>query len=107
MLLQGFLPTALATAYPASLFYTFPSNTRLTLHCIPNPTLPISSTEDANSPLPIANFNTLLNMEIDQQMGAMAVTVCGGGSLSDDVRAAVRGVQDKGNVDFIEEAFSW
>ncbi|KAI5812407.1 ferric reductase like transmembrane component-domain-containing protein [Pyronema omphalodes] len=54
-----------------------------------------------------ANFNTLLNMELDQQMGAMAVTVCGGGSLSDDVRAAVRAVQSRGNVDFVEEAFSW
>ncbi|KAF8251817.1 hypothetical protein K440DRAFT_538461 [Wilcoxina mikolae CBS 423.85] len=53
------------------------------------------------------NFNTLLNMEIECKMGSMVVTVCGGGSLSDDVRQAVRAKQDVANIDFIEEAFSW
>ncbi|KAF8543920.1 ferric reductase like transmembrane component-domain-containing protein [Trichophaea hybrida] len=53
------------------------------------------------------NFNTLLNMEIEGKMGSMVVTVCGGGSLSDDVRKAVRAKQDVANIDFVEEAFSW
>jgi len=46
-------------------------------------------------------------MEVEAQMGSMVVTVCGGGSLSDDVRRAVRNKQNIANVDFIEEAFSW
>ena len=46
-------------------------------------------------------------MEIDQKMGKMAVMVCGGGSLSDDVRRAVRNKIHKANIDLIEEAFSW
>jgi hypothetical protein len=37
----------------------------------------------------------------------MAVTVCGSGSLSDDVRKAVRKNIDHGTIEFIEEAFSW
>lgn len=53
------------------------------------------------------NFGTLLNMELEAKMGAMAVTVCGSGSLSDDVRRAVREKSHAGNIDFIEEAFSW
>jgi hypothetical protein len=50
----------------------------------------------------------LLKKEVHRQMGAMCVTVCGPGSLADDVRAATREVQDQGTVvDFIEESFSW
>jgi len=54
-----------------------------------------------------ANFDTLLSIEIEAQMGHMAVAVCGGGSLSDDVRRAVRNKQNVANIDFIEAAFSW
>jgi hypothetical protein len=46
-------------------------------------------------------------MEIESKMGSMVVTCCGGGSLSDDVRKAVRAKQNVANIDFIEEAFSW
>ncbi|KAI5804478.1 ferric reductase NAD binding domain-containing protein [Geopyxis carbonaria] len=53
------------------------------------------------------NFDTLLNMEIESKCGSMAVTVCGGGSLSDDVRRAVRNKSHAANIDFVEEAFSW
>lgn len=53
------------------------------------------------------NIGTLLDMEIENKAGTMAVTVCGSGSLSDDVRAAVRLRSHKANIDFIEEAFSW
>ncbi|KAI9167318.1 hypothetical protein HJFPF1_03444 [Paramyrothecium foliicola] len=49
---------------------------------------------------------TLLAMEQEQQVGAMAVSVCGPGGLSDEVRLAVRQRQSRSNIDFIEEAFS-
>lgn len=53
------------------------------------------------------NIGTLLDSEIDSQVGAMGVTVCGSGALSDDVRSAIRSRQHLSNIDFIEEAFSW
>ncbi|KAK3302238.1 ferric reductase like transmembrane component-domain-containing protein [Chaetomium strumarium] len=53
------------------------------------------------------NIDTLLGMEVESQIGAMAVTVCGPGALSDEVRRAVRNRQYQGNIDFVEEAFSW
>ncbi|KAH8600182.1 ferric reductase like transmembrane component [Bisporella sp. PMI_857] len=53
------------------------------------------------------NIAQVLNEEVKQQVGAMCVTVCGPGGLADDVRSAVRNVQDLGSVDFIEESFSW
>ena len=53
------------------------------------------------------NVETLLGIEMEQQVGAMAVSVCGPGALSDEVRRAVRNRQYNGTVDFVEEAFSW
>ncbi|KAG9238146.1 ferric reductase like transmembrane component-domain-containing protein [Amylocarpus encephaloides] len=53
------------------------------------------------------NIETLIDIEMENQVGAMGVTVCGSGSLSDDVRSAVRARQHARNIDFIEEAFSW
>lgn len=53
------------------------------------------------------NIETLIDLEMESQVGAMGVTVCGGGALSDDVRSACRARQHAGNLDFIEEAFSW
>ncbi|AEO69177.1 d7b3b970-aa88-4140-93ef-6368a989957b [Thermothielavioides terrestris] len=53
------------------------------------------------------NIDMLLGMEMESQVGAMAVSVCGPGALSDEVRRAVRVRQYQGNVDFVEEAFSW
>ncbi|KAF4123307.1 FAD-binding domain [Geosmithia morbida] len=53
------------------------------------------------------NISTLLSMEQEQQVGAMAVSVCGPGALSDEVRRVVRQRQSRTSVDFIEEAFSW
>lgn len=52
-------------------------------------------------------FPQILEREMAQQVGAMAVCVCGPGSMGDDVRHAVRKVQGKKTVDFFEEAFSW
>ena len=53
------------------------------------------------------DVRNILDQEVRQQIGAMCVTVCGPGSFADDVRSAVRGVQQAGCVDFIEESFSW
>ncbi|KAM3070226.1 hypothetical protein ACMFMG_010063 [Clarireedia jacksonii] len=53
------------------------------------------------------NIETLIELEMDNQVGAMGVSVCGSGALSDDVRRAVRNHQYNGNIDFVEEAFSW
>ena len=54
------------------------------------------------------NIPMLLSKEVMEQMGAMVVTVCGPGGLADDVRDAVRKVQDERQVvDFIEESFTW
>ncbi|KAI9837971.1 MAG: hypothetical protein M1819_006125 [Sarea resinae] len=53
------------------------------------------------------NVDTLVGMEVENRIGAMAVTVCGTGSLSDDVRSAVRRRQTVANLDFMEESFSW
>lgn len=53
------------------------------------------------------NIETLLSLEMENQVGAIGVTVCGPGALSDEVRLAVRNRQDYGTIDFVEEAFSW
>lgn len=54
------------------------------------------------------NIPTLLKKEVEEQVGAMVVTVCGPGALADDVRQAVREIQDERSVvDFVEESFTW
>jgi predicted ferric reductase len=54
------------------------------------------------------NIPLLLQKEVQEQMGAMCVTVCGPGAFADDVRGAARMVQDSSNVvDFVEESFTW
>ncbi|KAK3336919.1 ferric reductase like transmembrane component-domain-containing protein [Cercophora scortea] len=54
------------------------------------------------------NIPHLLTKEVQEQMGAMCVTVCGPGGLADDVRDAVRKVQDQRQVvDLHCEAFTW
>ncbi|KAH8662050.1 putative FAD binding protein [Xylariales sp. PMI_506] len=54
------------------------------------------------------NVLTILRREVEEQVGAMAVTVCGPGALADDVREAVRRVQtERTVVDFFEESFTW
>lgn len=49
----------------------------------------------------------LIEKEQAAQVGAMAVSVCGTGSLADDVRKATRDRCQKTEMDFFEEAFSW
>lgn len=53
------------------------------------------------------NVDTLIDMEVENQVGAMGISVCGSGTFSDDVRRSVRNHQHRSNIDFIEEAFSW
>ncbi|KAL8928127.1 MAG: hypothetical protein Q9172_001037 [Xanthocarpia lactea] len=53
------------------------------------------------------NVDTLIEMEAENQIGAMGVSVCGTGGLSDDVRAAVRRRQGFRNIDFLEQGFTW
>jgi predicted ferric reductase len=53
------------------------------------------------------NIDTLIGIETEQQVGAMAVTVCGPGALSDEVRRAVRIRNRTTTIDFVEEAFAW
>lgn len=53
------------------------------------------------------NIETLIDQEIENQVGALGVSVCGSGALSDDVRLACRKRQHLSNLDFVEEAFSW
>jgi hypothetical protein len=52
--------------------------------------------------------DVIVGAEVQEQVGAMCVGVCGPGGLADDVRAAVRVAQDIGReIDFVEESFSW
>ena len=53
------------------------------------------------------DITQVIRDEARQQIGAMCVTVCGPGGLADDVRKATRHVQHLGNIDFIEESFTW
>jgi len=53
------------------------------------------------------NVRLLTETVVKERVGAMCVTVCGPGSLADNVREAVRDSQDVGVVDFIEESFTW
>ncbi|KAK8022336.1 hypothetical protein PG993_013103 [Apiospora rasikravindrae] len=53
------------------------------------------------------NIETLLSIEMENQVGAMGVSTCGPGALSDEVRAAVRKRQYHGTIDFVDEAFTW
>ncbi|MCJ1256226.1 hypothetical protein MMC24_004047 [Lignoscripta atroalba] len=54
-----------------------------------------------------ANARVLVEKEMQERVGAMAVTVCGPGAFADDVRDAVRRVVGVGVVDFVEESFTW
>lgn len=53
------------------------------------------------------SFRTILENEKAEQVGALAVSVCGPGGLGDSVRDAVRYVQGEKTVDLFEETFSW
>ncbi|PCH04686.1 Riboflavin synthase-like beta-barrel [Penicillium occitanis (nom. inval.)] len=65
------------------------------------PTAPV--TINLGKPL----FRQVLEHEMAQQIGAIAVSVCGPGGMGDEVRKAVREVQGRKTVEFFEESFSW
>jgi predicted ferric reductase len=54
-----------------------------------------------------AKASALIEEEVRNRQGAMAVTVCGSGGFADDVRSAVRPWLTEGCIDFIEEAFTY
>jgi hypothetical protein len=53
------------------------------------------------------NVQALVDAEIENQVGTMACTVCGTGSLADDVRRASRLRMGSSSIEFVENAFSW
>lgn len=54
------------------------------------------------------NIRTLLHREVAEQQGAMLVSVCSAGAMSDSVREGVREVQAAGTVlDFSHDLFMW
>lgn len=53
------------------------------------------------------NVQALMDQEMQEGIGAACVSVCGTGSLADDLRRAVRERENNWNVDFREESFSW
>ncbi|KAF2843504.1 hypothetical protein M501DRAFT_926036 [Patellaria atrata CBS 101060] len=50
---------------------------------------------------------TIIDKEVSDRVGAMAITVCGPGRFCDSVRSAARKRVEVGAVDFIEEAFTY
>lgn len=53
------------------------------------------------------DFEVIVEKVVKKRIGAMAVNVCGGGGVSDSVRAAARKFVDVAAIDFSEESFSW
>lgn len=53
------------------------------------------------------DFEVIIEKVVKKRVGAMAVNVCGGGGVSDSVRAAARKFVDVAAIDFSEESFSW
>ncbi|KAJ5290072.1 uncharacterized protein N7443_010325 [Penicillium atrosanguineum] len=78
---------------------------------IPQPDTPWTECAPANVSVNVFHgkpcFKSLLENEKAEQVGALAVSVCGPGGLGDSVREAVRDVQGDKTVDLFEEAFSW
>ncbi|RPB06231.1 hypothetical protein L873DRAFT_1785304 [Choiromyces venosus 120613-1] len=52
-------------------------------------------------------FETVIEKVVRHRVGAMAVTVCGGGAVSDSVRAATLKFIEQATIDFSEESFTW
>jgi len=52
-------------------------------------------------------FEAVLEKVVRCRIGAMAVTVCGGGAMSDSVRAATLKFMDQATIDYSEESFTW
>ncbi|KAJ5421899.1 Riboflavin synthase-like beta-barrel [Penicillium cf. griseofulvum] len=78
---------------------------------MPQPDSPWMQCAPPNVPVSIHHgkpcMKSVLEKEKAEQIGAMAVSVCGPGGLGDSVREAVRNVQGEKTVDLFEETFSW
>ncbi|KAJ5372360.1 Riboflavin synthase-like beta-barrel [Penicillium concentricum] len=78
---------------------------------IPQPDSPWMQCAPPNVPVGIHHgkpcIKSVLEKEKAEQIGAMAVSVCGPGGLGDSVREAVRNIQGEKTVDLFEETFSW
>jgi predicted ferric reductase len=53
------------------------------------------------------DVGALIAKEQEKQVGAMAISVCGTGGMSDDVRKGMRDRCEHTEIDFFEEAFTW
>lgn len=53
------------------------------------------------------DINFLVSTEVRRQIGSMAVTSCGPGGMSDDVRRSCRNHQFSSDIDYYEHGFSW
>lgn len=53
------------------------------------------------------DVGALIAKEQEKQVGAMAISVCGTGGMSDDVRRGMRDRCEHTEIDFFEEAFTW
>ena len=53
------------------------------------------------------DVGALIDKEQQVQVGAMAISCCGTGGLSDDLRRSMRERCQQTEIDFFEEAFSW
>ncbi|ETN45503.1 uncharacterized protein HMPREF1541_09335 [Cyphellophora europaea CBS 101466] len=54
------------------------------------------------------DVQSLMEVEAEEQLGCVGVSVCAGGGLADEVRRATRVLLSKGsNVEFVEEGFGW
>lgn len=51
--------------------------------------------------------SAVIEKELPERIGSVAVTVCGPGALADDVRAACRKHVEHASLDFVEEAFTY
>ncbi|KAJ9212855.1 hypothetical protein DTO166G4_5512 [Paecilomyces variotii] len=88
------------------LFITRPGNTE-DMHRLVSETSHPSSRIVLQTLIGRPDPEKLIDEEIEQQVGAMGVMVCGSGSLSDGIRRACRKRQTQTHIDFIEESFSW
>ncbi|KAE8150777.1 ferric reductase NAD binding domain-containing protein [Aspergillus avenaceus] len=72
---------------------------------------PWTSTAPPSVPISVEfgkpSFDQILESEKAQQVGAMAVSVCGPGSMGDDVRQCVRDKQGSQTIDLYEASFCW
>jgi len=53
------------------------------------------------------DLKAVVDREVAESVGACFVGVCGTGSLSDEIRVAVRGCMGRKNVDFGDSQFGW